>query len=213
MDYSKEDVKKDINKDFQSLIQNLQNISNDINLNKDKNTILSQFYMILAGVSNLNKKVITEIEKSSNQDSAPSLIKNEKQIVTITTEDGEYIGEVKNGKPNGRGRLLYKGNLQGDIYEGEFKNGDPHGKGKYYHRNGNIYVGDFVNDKADGKGIFYCNNGDRYEGEFKQDLREGKGIFYFSDGDRMMGDYHRDKPIGKHVILQSNGTVIQKVYN
>ena len=170
MDF-KADIKSIINNDFQNIIFNLQNTANDINLNKDKATILSQINNILYYITNLNKKVIDELDKSSNQDPAPLLPNNENKIVTIMTEDGEYTGEVKNNIPNGRGKLLYKGYLEGDIYEGEFKNGDPDGKGKYCHRNGNIYVGDFVKDKADGRGIFYCNNGDRYEGEFKQDCR------------------------------------------
>ena len=212
MDF-KANSKNIINNDFQNLIFNLQNTANDINQNKEKTEILSQINNILYYLRNLNKKVIDELNKSSNQEAAPLLPNNNNKIVTIMTEDGQYTGEIKNGKPNGRGKLLYKGNLQGDIYEGEFKDGDPHGKGKYCHRNGNIYVGDFINDKADGRGIFYCNNGDRYEGEFREDCREGKGIFYFSDGDRMMGDFHRDMPIGKHVILQKNGNVIQKIYN
>ena len=212
MDF-KTDSKSIINNDFQNIIFNLQTTANDINQNKDKATILSQINNILYYITTLNKKVIEELDKSSNQEPAPLLPNNDNKIVTIMTEDGKYTGEVKNNVPNGRGKLFYTGHLEGDIYEGEFKNGDPDGKGKYCHRNGNIYVGDFVKDKADGKGIFYCNNGDRYEGDFREDCREGKGIFYFSNGDRMMGDFHRDKPIGKHVILQKNGYVFEKIYN
>ena len=212
MDF-KVNQKNIINNDFQNIVLNLKKAANDINQNKDKNDILSQINNILYYINDLNKKVIEELDKSNNQEPAPLLPNNQPQIVTIMTEDGEYNGEVKNNIPNGRGKLFYKGYLEGDIYEGEFKDGDPHGKGKYYHKNGNIYVGDFVKDKADGRGIFYCNNGDRYEGEFKQDCREGKGIFYFHNGDRMMGDYHRDKPVGKHVILQKDGNVLTKIFN
>ena len=167
---------------------------------------------ILFNVTNLNKTVINELNKSNNDDAAPALKNDDNKIVTIMTEDGKYVGEIKNGVPNGRGKLFYKGNLEGDIYEGEFKNGDPDGKGKYCHRNGNIYVGDFVKDKADGRGIFYCNNGDRYEGEFKSDAREGKGIWYFANGDRMMGDYSKDRPVGKHAVLQKDGNILQKIF-
>ena len=212
MDF-KVNQKNIINNDFQNIVLNLKKAANDINQNKDKNDILSQINNILYYINDLNKKVIEELDKSNNQEPAPLLPNNQPQIVTIMTEDGEYNGEVKNNISNGRGKLFYKGYLEGDIYEGEFKDGDPHGKGKYYHKNGNIYVGDFVKDKADGRGIFYCNNGDRYEGEFKQDCREGKGIFYFHNGDRMMGDFFRDKPIGKHVILQKNGIVLEKIFN
>ena len=206
------DNKKFINNEFQNIIFKIQNLANDINQNKDKNSNLSQLQNILFNITNLNKTVINELNKSNNDDAAPALKNDDNKIVTIMTEDGKYVGEIKNGVPNGRGKLFYKGNLGGDIYEGEFKNGDPDGKGKYCHRNGNIYVGDFVKDKADGRGIFYCNNGDRYEGEFKSDAREGKGIWYFANGDRMMGDYSKDRPVGKHAVLQKDGNISQKIF-
>ena len=62
MDYSKEDVKKDINKDFQSLIQNLQNISNDIQRQK-YNTFsilydISQCFQSQQKRHNRNRKII-----------------------------------------------------------------------------------------------------------------------------------------------------------
>ena len=206
------DNKTFINNEFQNIIFKIKSSANDMNQNKDKNIIYSQLQNILYSLTNLNKVVIEELNKSNNE-AEPSLIQNENKIMNIMIEDGKYIGEIKNGIPNGRGKLFYTGNLEGDIYEGEFKDGEPDGKGKYCHRNGNIYVGDFIKDKADGKGIFYCNNGDRYEGDFKKDAREGKGIFYFANGDRMMGDFHNNNPIGKHVILQKNGNVVQKIFD
>ena len=135
------------------------------------------------------------------------------KIATLTFDYGKFTGEIKDGVPNGRGKLDYTGSLKGDRYEGEFKNGEPEGKGTYYHRNGNIYSGDLKNDKAYGKGIFYFHDGKRYEGDFVNDARHGKGIIYFPNGDRMMGDYQWDKMIGKHVILHANGNVSEKIYN
>ena len=129
MDF-KADSKSIINNDFQNIIFNLQTTANDINQNKDKATILPQINNILYYITTLNKKVIEELDKSSNQEPAPLLPNNDNKIVTIMTEDGKYTGEVKNNVPNGRGKLFYTGNLEGDIYEGEFKNGDPDGKGK-----------------------------------------------------------------------------------
>ncbi len=131
---------------------------------------------------------------------------------TVTVEDGIYTGEIKNGIPDGRGKLIYNGVYDGDIYQGDFKNGKPDGKGIYYHHNGNRYEGDFKNDKADGKGIFYFANGNRYEGDWKEDAREGQGTLYYANGDRMIGDYHNDKPIGKHAILYANGNISQKIF-
>jgi len=41
-------------------------------------------------------------------------------IETIDLPAGQYIGEVKNGKPHGKGELYY---TNGERYEGEWKNG------------------------------------------------------------------------------------------
>ena len=132
---------------------------------------------------------------------------------TISFDYGVYTGEVKDGIPEGRGKLIYGGKYQGDSYEGDFRKGEPNGKGIYCHSNGNIYEGSFRNDKAYGKGIFYYKNGDRYEGDFIDDNREGKGIYYFANNDRMMGDYHNNMPIGNHAILHFNGSVSLKKFN
>jgi len=40
--------------------------------------------------------------------------------------DGKYIGEIKNGKPNGTGTIT---SPDGKKYEGEFKDGKEHGQG------------------------------------------------------------------------------------
>ena len=71
-----------------------------------------------------------------------------------------------------------------DIYGGELKDGKPHGKGilKYYH-NGKAegkYVGTFKDGKRDGEGkwqIRECS----YEGEWKLDKFHGKGIYQYLD--------------------------------
>ena len=67
---------------------------------------------------------------------------NKKEI--LYPNIGRYEGEVKNGKPEGKGILYING---GDRLEGDFKNGIPEGKGIYYYNNGDRYEGDYKNDK------------------------------------------------------------------
>ena len=51
---------------------------------------------------------------------------------TITLSDGgRYTGQVLHGKPNGKGKAVYK---NGDVYEGEFLKGKRHGQGTYTFR-------------------------------------------------------------------------------
>ena len=161
----------------------------------------------------LMEKHKTEIIDNFNSNSKKNKELKSNNISTITLDDGVYTGEIKDGVPNGRGKLVYTGNNTGDRYEGDFKNGKPEGKGIYYHKNGNIYSGDLKNDTANGKGILYSINGNRYEGDWVKDCPHGKGIKYFKNGDRMMGDYNEGKPIGKHVILHANGNVSEKIFN
>ena len=71
------DNKKFINNEFQNIIFKIQNLANDINQNKDKNSNLSQLQNILFNITNLNKTVINELNKSNNDDAAPALKNDE----------------------------------------------------------------------------------------------------------------------------------------
>ncbi len=72
-----------------------------------------------------------------------------------------YVGVVKNGKPNGKGK--YKSAI-GETYEGFFKDGFLHGQGKAYS----------VKNVGDGRNRV-INEGDYYVGEFDNGARHGKG--------------------------------------
>ena len=84
----------------------------------------------------------------------------------------------------------------GEKYIGEMKNGLKEGKGRMYFNNGSRYEGDFKNDKMEGKGILYFNDG-RYEGDFKNDKMEGKGILYGLNGPILDGNWKDGKFTGK----------------
>jgi hypothetical protein len=58
----------------------------------------------------------------------------------------------------------------GSRYEGELKNGKPHGKGTYYYNDGNKYTGDWVDGDMSGQGVLTCANGERYEMRYSQML-------------------------------------------
>jgi hypothetical protein len=67
--------------------------------------------------------------------------------VKLSSLQGTYEGECKNGVAHGRGIAVGK-----DEYQGEFKNGLPHGKGRYIYANGDEYIGEFKKGKRHGKG-------------------------------------------------------------
>ena len=58
-------------------------------------------------------------------------------------KDWKYVGEIKNGKPNGTGVLEY--NL--GTYSGEVKDGMQHGQGTYTYKSGRKIVGEFRKSK------------------------------------------------------------------
>ena len=59
-------------------------------------------------------------------------------------DHGKYIGEIKNGKPNGQGTYTFP---DGKKYEGKFKDGKEHGKGTYTYPDGVKYEGEWKEGK------------------------------------------------------------------
>ena len=77
--------------------------------------------------------------------------------VTNALMDGTwYIGEVKNGKPEGRGQQIWS---DGRMYVGEFKNGKLDGRGTYAYPNGVKYLGEFKDGKIESGRIGRRNGG------------------------------------------------------
>ena len=54
----------------------------------------------------------------------------------------KYVGEIKNGKPNGQGKWTF---IDGKNYVGEFRNGNFHGQGTFTRSDGEKFIGEFKN--------------------------------------------------------------------
>ena len=83
------------------------------------------------------------------------------EFTTATGTPYTYEGELKNGKPNGRGVALYHGEYEGDKYDGEWKDGKKHGHG-----------------------VHTWANGSKYDGEWKDGKRHGHGVKTWADGEK-----------------------------
>jgi len=81
---------------------------------------------------------------------------------------------LKKSKHNGP--LKYK---NGDVYIGNIKNGKPEGEGVIKYKNGSMYMGDWKNGERDGEGTMRYISGEIYIGEWKNGKRHGKGQSYF----------------------------------
>jgi hypothetical protein len=78
--------------------------------------------------------------------------------------DGKYIGEIENGKPNGTGTITFP---DGRKYFGEFKDGVFHDQGTGTWSDGHKYVGEFKDGVFHGQGTYTSPDGRKYEGEWK----------------------------------------------
>ena len=67
------------------------------------------------------------------------------EIGDCTTRDGgRYHGQMFRGKPNGRGKTVYK---KGNVYEGEYMKGFRQGEGTYTFSDGEKYTGQWFQDQ------------------------------------------------------------------
>ena len=103
-------------------------------------------------------------------------------------KDYKYVGEIKNGKPNGRG-VSTSTFYPGKKMEGEWKDGELHGQGTETVPYGGKYVGEYKNGRFHGQGTYTWSNGDKYVGEFKDGKQNGQGTYTWSDGKKYVGEW------------------------
>ena len=110
-------------------------------------------------------------------------------------DESKYVGEVKNGKPNGKGTLTYPD--KGGKYDGDWKNGKYHGDGKLTYYDGGIYIGQFKNGKCDGYGDFKIRGGQKYSGNWKNGKYHGQGTLIWTNWDETSHKITKEKYIGE----------------
>lgn len=115
----------------------------------------------------------------------------------------KYIGEWKNGKKHGKGKLMIG---QNSYYEGDFLEGEISGSGDRYFPNGSHYHGSFLNGEFNGKGEFTNANGEKYVGEFKDNRRNGEGVLTYADGTTYTGSFlnHKRDGHGDYTDIEGN---------
>lgn len=125
-----------------------------------------------------------------------------------TFRDGKpwYLGEFKNGIPEGQGTLFFQdGNVS---YQGEIYMFSPHGRGKEYREDGTLkYEGDFVKGRRTGTGKEY-NKAQVliYEGGIERDQYQGVGALYTSEGKLIYhGEFREGVPWGHGTEFAEDG--------
>jgi hypothetical protein len=116
-----------------------------------------------------------------------------------------YIGEVRNGKPNGKGKFFSK---DGSWEEGEYKNSSRIGSG-IIKSAGMMYIGEWSSKGAEGEGtLLYTTQQDEavYFGQFFDGTMHGEGILSFKNGSWYKGDWENGD-------MNGDGVYYSAVYN
>ena len=140
--------------------------------------------------------------------------------------DGKYIGEIKNGKPNGTGTIT---SPDGKKYVGEFKDGKEHGKGTYTYPDGVKYEGEWKDGKEHVQGTLTIPDGftDMEVGEWddddlyinvKMEMKLDFEELIYPNGSKYFGEWKNDKewngtgydPNGKILYKYVNGEIIKQ---
>ena len=120
--------------------------------------------------------------------------------IFLDKKTNKYIGEFKNMKKWGKGKLI----SDKIIYEGDFINNKKEGKGRIKFLESNvIYEGTFINDNIEGYGIFKYTNGNIYEGEVKNWKMNGNGAYKYRNGKILKGRFVDNKIVNYENIQPS----------
>ena len=95
-------------------------------------------------------------------------------------------------------------------YEGEMKDGKPHGRGIYIWSSGNMYEGEWREGKQDGQGTYTWSSGEKYEGEWKGD-EMWNGTYSDKDGKNIDYENGLQKQSGKKSLLDVQPTLFDVV--
>ena len=139
----------------------------------------------------------------------------------IAVDGGIYVGEWKDGKRNGKGKIVYDADSPRDYYEGDWANDKCHGNGRCVYKQGlavdevygpmDYYEGNWQDDDYSGKGKLTFENGAWYDGDWVNGERNGYGILLTPDSDgkefRYEGLWENGKRhgYGKIYNVQSGG--------
>ena len=95
-------------------------------------------------------------------------------------------------------------------YVGEYKEGLPEGKGVLTDNyNSHKYEGTFTNGKLEGQGVRYDNAGTKFEGEFV-DGKPKRGTYIHKDGSKIVGEYWGGSWRGQYMRISPSGEIIQQ---
>jgi hypothetical protein len=115
-----------------------------------------------------------------------------------------YVGEYKDGKPNGKGKLYGDDESGFVFYEGDFLDGERNGYGVVIAKDGTKFEGNWVNGSIDGNGKILFSNGFCFEGTFHNN-NLSQGTMTHPSGEKYIGALENFMPNGFGTCYYSNG--------
>jgi hypothetical protein len=167
----------------------------------------------------------TELPESTAAAKAPAVRTAGTNFGQFDYPEGmKYVGEWRDGLPQGKGTLMYVGGLKvvgsfdegykhgecvitfptGEIYTGSCMKGDQHGIGEIVWPNGDTYKGYWLGGRRDGEGTFTCAHY-KYEGSWSDGLMDGEGKLSFNGGGWYEGKFKEGKFNGDGYLVRGNG--------
>ncbi|MER8430997.1 MORN repeat-containing protein [Mesorhizobium caraganae] len=104
-----------------------------------------------------------------------------------------YSGEIRNGRPDGQGRLELR---SGEILDGHWVAGQLDGHGIHIDADGNRYEGQFTTGVPNGSGRLETKTGEIFAGSFADGLKNGKGRTRLPGGTVYWSQWAMGKEIG-----------------
>ncbi len=105
-----------------------------------------------------------EINSFFNENMSTEEVEEYIKHVTIPWFGGNYTGQVKDGKPDGQGKIIIPEKAE---YAGEWKDGKPDGFGNMKYAGGATYVGEFASGTRHGQGTYTYSDGRELKGEWE----------------------------------------------
>lgn len=124
----------------------------------------------------------------------------------LLLEEGRYVGEIRNGKPHGKGKLMFNQDDEGGwlSYDGEWENGKKTGQGTLEWQDGSKYQGSWRNDQINGQGtLYYAYDNRKYIGTWTDGEMFGQGTIVWPDGTRYEGEFSHTAPNGQGKLYYS----------
>jgi hypothetical protein len=131
-------------------------------------------------------------------------------------QDASYPDGVVSGSGrltwSRRDQQAYSADAEVSVYTGVMRNGRPEGRGVVVYRTGLTYTGDWQNGLFNGHGTLHLANGDDYEGEFQAGQLQGTGRYSFADGSIYVGGFRASVRDGAATYTLPDGRSFQTVW-